>query len=132
VPGVCGPQPGALGAAPTRCASQPALGRPGPHAPAVAARAWGLAADHRAGARTRAARLPIPLPMAAGGGSRNGAAAPAPPAGLAIGDPAPALALPDLSDQTVDLADFRGRPTLVLFWGPRCGFCNQMLDDLKA
>jgi peroxiredoxin len=29
-------------------------------------------------------------------------------AGLAIGDPAPALALPDLSGQTVDLADFRG------------------------
>jgi peroxiredoxin len=75
----------------------------------------------------RTARLPM-----ATGGSRNGAAAPAPPAGPAIGDPAPALALPDLSDQTVDLADFRGRPTLVLFWSPRCGFCNQMLDDLKA
>jgi methylamine dehydrogenase accessory protein MauD len=79
----------------------------------------------------RAARLPIPLPMAAGSGSRNGAAAPAPPAGPQIGDPAPALTLPDLSGQTIDLADFRGRPTLVLFWSPRCGFCNQMLDDLK-
>jgi peroxiredoxin len=80
----------------------------------------------------RAAGLPIPLPMAANGGSRNGAAAPAPPAVPVIGDPAPALALPDLSGKTVDLADFRGRPTLVLFWSPHCGFCQHMLDDLKA
>src|SRR5919197_1557611 len=68
----------------------------------------------------------------AAGGSRKGAAAPAPPSGPAIGEPAPALALPDLTGKTVDLADFRGRPTLVLFWSPRCGFCQQMLDDLKA
>jgi hypothetical protein len=34
------------------------------------------------------------------------------------GEPAPALALPDLSGQTVDLVDFRGHPTLVLFWSP--------------
>jgi peroxiredoxin len=80
----------------------------------------------------RAARLPIPLPMAANGGSRNGAAAPAPPAGPAIGEPAPALALPDLTGKTVELADFRGRLTLVLFWSPRCGFCQQMLPGLKA
>jgi thiol-disulfide isomerase/thioredoxin len=70
--------------------------------------------------------------MAVGGGSRNGAAAPAPPAGPVIGEPAPALALPDLSGHTVDLAGFRGRPTLVLFWSPHCGFCQQMLPDLKA
>jgi peroxiredoxin len=80
----------------------------------------------------RAARLPIPLPMAVGGASRNGTAAAAPPTGPAIGEPAPALALPDLTGKTVDLSDFRGRPTLVLFWSPRCGFCQQMLDDLKA
>jgi thiol-disulfide isomerase/thioredoxin len=32
----------------------------------------------------------------------------------------------------VDLVDFRGSKTLVLFWNPGCGFCQRMLDDLKA
>jgi thiol-disulfide isomerase/thioredoxin len=49
-----------------------------------------------------------------------------------LGEPAPALRLPDLTGKTVDLSDFRGRNTLVLFWNPGCGFCQQMLDDLKA
>jgi thiol-disulfide isomerase/thioredoxin len=31
----------------------------------------------------------------------------------------------------VELADFRGEKTLVLFWNPGCGFCQQMLPDLK-
>jgi peroxiredoxin len=49
-----------------------------------------------------------------------------------VGDPAPPLKLPDLSGETVDLADFRGKDTLVLFWNPGCGFCQQMLGDLKS
>jgi thiol-disulfide isomerase/thioredoxin len=40
--------------------------------------------------------------------------------------------LPDLAGETVRLADFQGRPALVLFWNPGCGFCARMLDDLKA
>jgi thiol-disulfide isomerase/thioredoxin len=32
----------------------------------------------------------------------------------------------------VKLKDFRGEKRLVLFWNPGCGFCQQMLDDLKA
>jgi protein-disulfide isomerase len=40
--------------------------------------------------------------------------------------------LPDLSSQIVSLSDFRGHKTLVLFWNPACGFCQRMLDDLKA
>jgi hypothetical protein len=32
----------------------------------------------------------------------------------------------------VDLADFRGEKTVVLFWNPGCGFCQRMLPDLKA
>jgi peroxiredoxin len=84
----------------------------------------------------RTVRQPIPLPIAsapAGGGSQNGHAAPLPalPAPK-IGDPAPALAQPDLSGKTINLSDFRGRNTLVLFWNPGCGFCQQMLADLKA
>jgi peroxiredoxin/uncharacterized membrane protein YphA (DoxX/SURF4 family) len=49
-----------------------------------------------------------------------------------VGAPAPALKLPDLSGQTVDLADFRGRSTLILFWNPNCQYCQQMLPELKA
>jgi peroxiredoxin len=53
------------------------------------------------------------------------------PAATKIGDPTPPVKLSDLSGQTVDLADFRGEKTLVLFWNPGCGFCSQMLADLK-
>ena len=54
------------------------------------------------------------------------------PAGPKVGEPAPEVALPDLEGQTVKLEDFRGEETLVLFWNPGCGFCQQMLPDLKA
>ena len=59
-------------------------------------------------------------------------AAPRPPARLKIGEPAPDFGLPDLAGKTVKLSDFRGSPTLVLFWRPSCGFCARMLPDLKA
>lgn len=59
-------------------------------------------------------------------------AAPTVPVGKKVGEPAPPLKLPDLSGKTIDLSDFRGSETLVLFWSPDCGFCNEMLDDLKA
>ncbi len=49
-----------------------------------------------------------------------------------IGQPAPNLVLPDLEGATIDLADFRGAPTLVLFWNPACGFCQGMLGELKT
>ena len=52
--------------------------------------------------------------------------------GPKIGEPAPDFGLPDLAGHTVHLADFRGRPTLVLFWRPSCGFCQRMLPDLQA
>ena len=49
-----------------------------------------------------------------------------------VGEPAPALRLPDLAGETVDLADFRGAEALVLFFAPDCGFCREMLPDLLA
>ncbi len=52
--------------------------------------------------------------------------------GLAIGEPAPDLSFSDLDGGTVDLADFRGARTLLLFWRNSCGFCQGMLPDLKA
>jgi peroxiredoxin len=59
----------------------------------------------------------------------NGATGSAPPS---VGDSAPAVRLPDLSGQQVDLAEFHDTHTLLLFWNPGCGFCKRMLDDLKA
>ena len=43
----------------------------------------------------------------------------------------PTLDLIDLSGNKVAAADFQGRNTLLLFWNPVCGFCRQMLQDLK-
>ena len=57
--------------------------------------------------------------------------APTMPAGLKVGEPAPEIKLADLTGKEVDLADFRGEETLVVFWNPGCGFCQQMLPDLK-
>ena len=68
----------------------------------------------------------------AGGGDVQVAAQPAVPAAPRIGEPAPPLKLPNLKGKKVNLAAFRGKKTLVLFWNPGCGFCQQMLDDLKA
>jgi thiol-disulfide isomerase/thioredoxin len=59
------------------------------------------------------------------------AGAPTVAAAQKVGEEAPEVKLPDLEGNTVELADFRGEETLVLFWNPGCGFCQQMLPDLK-
>jgi thiol-disulfide isomerase/thioredoxin len=64
--------------------------------------------------------------------SNGSAGAQAVPAAARIGEPAPPVKLPDLGGSTVDLADFKDQETLLLFWNPGCGFCQRMLDDLKA
>jgi peroxiredoxin len=67
--------------------------------------------------------------------SQNGhgpAPVPSQPPTPVIGAPAPVFTLPDLRGVPRDLAAFRGRPTLLLFWNPGCGFCAQMLADLKT
>ena len=46
-------------------------------------------------------------------------------------EPVPALQLPDLEGGMRDLGSLRGHQTLVLFWSPSCGFCQDMLDDVK-
>ena len=80
-------------------------------------------------ARTVNPPVPGALPMAASAtGNGHGAG----PAVAKVGDPAPEFSLPDLSGQTVSLADFRGDKTLLLFWRPGCGFCQRMLPDLKV
>ncbi len=52
------------------------------------------------------------------------------PAGLPIGSPAPAFALPDLEGRERTLRDFLGQPLLTVFFNPQCGFCQQMAPRL--
>jgi len=54
------------------------------------------------------------------------------PEPLKKGAKIPSLGLADLNGGTVDLSTLLGRRTLLLFWNPACGFCQRMLDDLKA
>jgi peroxiredoxin len=87
------------------------------------------------------AQLPMHPQQAQGGpcpncgqahaGNNGHAAQETVPTGPVIGEPAPPLKLPNLKGKRVNLAAFRGKKTLVLFWNPGCGFCQQMLDDLK-
>jgi len=80
-------------------------------------------------------QLPVHHPQAQGEPCPNcgkiHAAAPTLPAAKGVGEPAPEIKLPDLEGNTVELRDFSGEQTLVLFWNPGCGFCQQMLPDLK-
>jgi thiol-disulfide isomerase/thioredoxin len=71
----------------------------------------------------------LPAADAAAPGNRqsgNGSHSPV----IKIGDRAPLLGFHDLDGKSVSLNDFRGRQTLVLFWNPSCGFCQQMLHAL--
>jgi peroxiredoxin/uncharacterized membrane protein YphA (DoxX/SURF4 family) len=54
------------------------------------------------------------------------------PPSVKKGDVAPSLPLPDFKGNLVNLGNLRGRRTLLLFWNPSCGFCQQMLEDVKA
>jgi peroxiredoxin len=77
--------------------------------------------------RPRLAELPRPVKA-----QRPAANAQAPRGIASIGKDAPIVELNNLDGETVKLADFAGHPTAVLFWNPGCGFCQRMLDDLKA
>jgi thiol-disulfide isomerase/thioredoxin/uncharacterized membrane protein YphA (DoxX/SURF4 family) len=55
------------------------------------------------------------------------------PPSVTAGDLVPSLCLPDLGGEMIDIADIvqPQHRTLMLFWSPSCGFCQQMLEDLK-
>jgi peroxiredoxin/uncharacterized membrane protein YphA (DoxX/SURF4 family) len=76
---------------------------------------------------TRATTRQVPVIPSPNGNGHHPAPAPS-----HVGEPAPAVTLPDLDGEPVSLEAFKGEPTLVLFWNPGCGFCSRMLDDLKA
>jgi thiol-disulfide isomerase/thioredoxin len=52
--------------------------------------------------------------------------------GLALGEPAPQLALFDLEGRSVKLEELHGSKVALLFWNPGCGFCRSMHEDLLA
>ena len=54
------------------------------------------------------------------------------PPPLKKGDRVPSLELRDLSGGTMDIATLGSHRTMLLFWNPSCGFCQTMLDDVKA
>ncbi|SPF33205.1 DoxX family protein [Candidatus Sulfopaludibacter sp. SbA4] len=74
----------------------------------------------------------VASPLAAGiDGIRALVASAVLPPPVKTGDLAPALRLVDLDGNATDLAPRRGRRMLLLFWNPSCGFCQQMLEDVK-
>jgi peroxiredoxin/uncharacterized membrane protein YphA (DoxX/SURF4 family) len=82
-------------------------------------------------------KVPVPRPRLAAVPRPVQARQPAPnaqaPRGTAsIGKDAPVVELNNLDGEPVRLAEFAGHPTAVLFWNPGCGFCQRMVDDLKA
>src|SRR5229473_3648154 len=93
-------------------------------------------ADNIRGLVAGAIGLPVlrslPISAALQGNGNGGATLSAQPSCPKVGERAPEFTLPDLSGKQVSLADFRGDPTLALFWNPGCGFCQRMLDDLQA
>jgi len=82
-------------------------------------------------------KVPVPKPRLAvvprpAQPQRPAANAQAPRGIASIGKDAPVVELTNLDGEPVKLADFAGHPTAVLFWNPGCGFCQRMVDDLKA
>jgi peroxiredoxin/uncharacterized membrane protein YphA (DoxX/SURF4 family) len=75
----------------------------------------------------------VPAPQSTPSNGTRQPPAPAPLTAMAAGGKAvPKIVLPDLAGDTIDLSDLGGRPTVLLFWNPNCGFCRQMVDDLKS
>jgi methylamine dehydrogenase accessory protein MauD len=54
-------------------------------------------------------------------------------AGLPVGTPAPAFDLPDLEGEEVTLDSLRssGRPVLLVFTEPGCGYCEELLPEVS-
>lgn len=51
---------------------------------------------------------------------------------VGVGDEVPSMSLTDLDARPVDLRTVARGRTLLVFWNPSCGYCQQMLPDLKA
>ena len=49
-----------------------------------------------------------------------------------LGENLPEFSLPAVNGKSVSSEDLRGKKTLVAFWSLNCGYCKQMLDDLRV
>lgn len=52
--------------------------------------------------------------------------------GLRAGTPAPEFTLPRIGGGTVSLADYRGRPVVLVFSDPQCGPCDELAPRLES
>jgi protein-disulfide isomerase len=86
-----------------------------------------LGADAIAALVAQLVSAPAPMPQ-----DDDNGAQPVQSATLSVGAPAPLLMLPDLDGMPRSLTEFQRGSTLLLFWDPACGFCQRMLDELKA
>jgi|GEM_PF-2355210 len=50
---------------------------------------------------------------------------------LEIGQPAPEFSLADQNGQQFTLTNYRGKPTIIKFWGTWCGYCKKSLPLLR-
>ncbi len=81
----------------------------------------------------QAALSPTPRPQAAGAGGNGRSGTPQPPkAEVAAGQLVPSITLRDLDGKEVNLADWLGQETVLLFWSPSCGFCQRVLPELRG
>lgn len=48
-----------------------------------------------------------------------------------LGENLPEFSLPAVSGKNISSEDLRGKKTLIAFWSLTCGYCKQMLDDLR-
>jgi thiol-disulfide isomerase/thioredoxin/uncharacterized membrane protein YphA (DoxX/SURF4 family) len=51
--------------------------------------------------------------------------------GSKIGQSIPEFSLKDLQGREITSKDLQGKTTLITFWSMNCGFCLQMIDDLR-
>jgi uncharacterized membrane protein YphA (DoxX/SURF4 family)/peroxiredoxin len=49
-----------------------------------------------------------------------------------VGETVQGLGALSLDGNRIQLGDFTGRPLIVLLWDPSCGYCQQILHDLRA
>jgi methylamine dehydrogenase accessory protein MauD len=57
---------------------------------------------------------------------------PRPYTGLPLDTEAPDMVVHDLDGNQHRLPDLVGDPTMLVFWSPRCSFCHQIADDIRA
>jgi peroxiredoxin len=53
-------------------------------------------------------------------------------AGTQVGNPAPDFQLPKIDGATVSLADFRGKPAVIVFWASWCSSCKEEAPRINA